>query len=140
MNLKEATQKVIEDIKTLKNPVISDWVEQIDLILTELGEPTIGRDKVVYVFFNQDRMLIRTEDNDGGCTRSNDMRIPLSVIESDNPQLAARDYKTADDIAILENDISRAERQLQDKRDRLEALYRVVSIRAKTRSSLHPKG
>ena len=126
MNLKEWTLEIVaattENSKILKHHVISDWVEQIDPILKESGEPCIGQDTVSILFLSNDWLYISTDDNTGGYSSGNDIRIPLSVIESDNPTLAARDYKVGKEIAELQQDISRTEQHLKNRRARLAVL------------------
>lgn len=46
MNLLEITQEAINQFDMYRYPDLDDWKEQIDKVLSELGECTIGNDKI----------------------------------------------------------------------------------------------
>ena len=62
-----------------------EWKEEIDKVLEELGEATIGYDKVENIHFDKNDIRITTSYSVRCCPCSNDMTIPLEVLLDKEP-------------------------------------------------------
>jgi hypothetical protein len=127
MNLLEITQEAINQFDMYRYPDLDDWKEQIDKVLSELGECTIGNDKIEQLYLSNDSLEIRTSYSVRCCAQENDMSIPLSVLEADNPIKKARETFLTKELAEAEyqvklkkNDYERAINKLNEIKQQFE--------------------
>jgi hypothetical protein len=92
-----------------------------------LGECTIGNDKIEQLYLSNDSLEIRTSYSVRCCAQENDMSIPLSVLEADNPIKKARETFLTKELAEAEyqvklkkNDYERAINKLNEIKQQFE--------------------
>lgn len=113
MNLLEMTQEAINQFDMYRYPDLDDWREHIDKVLSELGECTIGNDKIERLYLSNQSLEIRTSYSVRCCSQENDMSIPLEVLEADAPIKKARE-------TFLTKELAEAEYQLKLKKNDYE--------------------
>lgn len=121
MTLYELTQEAINQFDTYRYPNLSVWVEKIDEVLSALHESTIGGDKIENLYLSDDTLQIGTAYSVRSCVCSNDMFVPMSVLQAEDPvkeanrYYLAREYEKAQSmVRSAQADLSRAEQNLNN--------------------------
>lgn len=106
MSLMEQTKNAAKLVSKYRSPDILDWVRKVDPILEALGQPTIGGDYVDIIDLYEGVVTIQTFYRGRGCTQRNDIYIPFSILEAEDPikaakilRLKSKHNKTAKDLS-----------------------------------------
>ena len=100
MNLLDLTKKAIDQLDTYKYPNIDKWIDAIDPILIEIGQPKINKDEVLSIRLSTDNLHITTSYSVMCCERFNYIKVPLYIISSNKPIKEARIYNLKSKLAI----------------------------------------
>ncbi len=123
MNLLEMTHEAINQVGTYLNPDLDNWKNEIDNILSALGENTIGGDKVenigFYFWSNQEYLEIKTSYSVRCCEQSNEMHIPIYILESENPIKEARRYFLSKELEEAKHKVNLAQKELERTQTKL---------------------
>jgi hypothetical protein len=112
MNLYELTQNAISQFNKYRHPNLDSWQEEIDKILSALGESTID-----HIYFREDKLYIRTSYSVLCCSQNNTMSIPISILKSENP--------------IQKASIFYLEKQILNEQDRIFHLQKELTTACK---------
>jgi hypothetical protein len=88
--LLDLTLKAARLVDELRNPDLSEWITAIDPVLEALGQPMIRRDSVDRITVGGSVVYITTSYSTLGCHQTDEMEVPISVIEAENPVRAAK--------------------------------------------------
>ena len=79
-------------IDTYKHPNLDAFRAAVDPILSALGECTVGGDRVESVGIDRSYVYITTWQSCRGCSNTNDLTIPIAIIEAEDPVRAATEH------------------------------------------------
>ena len=125
-NLYELTEDASSSLNIYKNPDIDEWKEEIDKVLKELGEATIGYDKVENIHFDKNDIRITTSYSVRFCPCSNDMTIPLEVLLDKEPIKKAKYVYQKKELEKAEYQVKRATEELNKSLVKLEEIKQLI--------------
>ncbi len=125
-NLYELTEDASSSLNIYKNPNIDEWKEEIDKVLEELGEATIGYDKVENIHFDKNDIRITTSYSVRCCPCSNDMTIPLEVLLDKEPIKKAKYVYQQKELEKAEYQVKRATEELNKSLVKLEEIKQLI--------------
>ena len=125
-NLYELTEDASSSLNIYKNPNIDEWKEEIDKVLEELGEATIGYDKVENIHFDKNDIRITTSYSVRCCPCSNDMTIPLEVLLDKEPIKKAKYVYQKKELEKAEYQVKRATEELNKSLVKLEEIKQLI--------------
>ena len=125
-NLYELTEDASSSLNIYKNPDIDEWKEEIDKVLEELGEATIGYDKVENIHFDKNDVKITTSYSVRCCPCSNDMTIPLEVLLDKEPIKKAKYVYQQKELEKAEYQVKRATEELNKSLVKLEEIKQLI--------------
>ena len=127
-NLRELINKASEDIDTYKYPDVDEVQSKLHAILEAAKLGGINRDQLTRLDIYGDHLHIRTEWSARGCDQSSDYRIPMSIIDAEDPIKAATIYginkrlkEATNNLAAARNDVARGEKRVAELNAELEA-------------------
>lgn len=80
----------ISRVKARKAQAAREFGIELDKILEALGEGQIGNDVITYTYEDGDEFVVETAYSLRGCAMTGEHRIPLSVMNADDPIAAAK--------------------------------------------------
>ena len=101
-----------KEINTYRHADIDKWAKAIDPVLEAASECTIGNDCVEDIQVSDTELSIRTSYSVRCCAQNNDMTLPIIILESADPILAATKYR-------LERELSNTRHEFKLAQDRL---------------------
>lgn len=101
------------NVRTYKNADIDDWIAEIDPILKAAGECVIGRDKVESILVSDKDVSIETSYSVRCCDQSNEMSIPLHILNSDDPAKAANKFRIESELKNVMHQKSCAQKTIE---------------------------
>jgi len=126
--LRELINEATEAIETYKHPDVDEVQGKLHDILTAAKIGGINRDHLTSLDIYSDYLHIRTEWSARGCAQSSDYRIPMSIIDAEDPIKAATIYGINKRLTEAKNNLSSArasvernEKQVAELNAELEA-------------------
>jgi hypothetical protein len=89
-----------------RRPNLTEWIKEIDSILEAIGQCCIGNDKVERIYIDCEELHIETSYSIRGCSMTNDMVIPISVIVSTKSIYAAKVHRIRERITTAERRVN----------------------------------
>lgn len=106
--LKELLEDAMSKIETYKHPDISEFTERMDTILAAAGLGTISNDTVTDIGVYGGNLCISTAWSARGCEQTSELRLPMSIVESEDPVHAAKVWSLNQRIADQEKRLAQA--------------------------------
>ena len=131
MNLYDRTLAAESDVSTYRSANIDEWIAAIDPVLQAAGECAIGGDKVDDITVSAKTLAIRTSYSVRCCAQTNDMSLPISILEAENPIQAATRYRVGRELAEAKAHLATTQRALTEYTEKvasLEAELAAVSV------------
>ena len=122
MNLYDRTLAAESDVSTYRSANIDEWIAAIDPVLKAAGECAIGSDKVDDITVSAKKLTIRTSYSVRCCAQTNDMSLPISILEADNPIQAATRYRLGKELAEAKARLATTQRALTEYTEKVAAL------------------
>lgn len=126
--LRELITEATEAIDTYKYPDVSEVQSKLHAILEAAKLGGINRDHLTSLDIYGDHLHIRTEWSARGCHQSGDYRIPMSIIDAEDPIKAATIYgikkridETKRALDYARATVERSEKSLAEQNAELEA-------------------
>jgi hypothetical protein len=97
MNLRDTLSDLESEIshaKARKAQASRDFAIELDKILGALGEGQIGYDRITHTYEDHDEFVIETAYEVRCCAMTGEHRIPLSVMNAEDPIAAAKQFVT----------------------------------------------
>lgn len=120
MTLYELTEEAINQFDYYKHPNIDEWEIKIDEVLSALHEPTIRGDKLESLYFTDDTLEIRTSYSVRCCECSNDMSVPISILQDSDPVKKANQFYWSKELEKAQRNVSSAKADLERAYKKLE--------------------
>lgn len=89
MTLYEIIRDAEYKVGHLRHPNLDAFRVAVDPVLAALGRCGVGGDHVESIYVDDDHVNIMTSYSCRGCSNTNDMTIPMEIIEAENPVRAA---------------------------------------------------
>jgi hypothetical protein len=126
--LRELINEATEAIETYKHPDVSEVQGKLHDILQAAELGGINRDHLTDLDIYGDHLHIRTEWSARGCAQSSDYRIPMSIIDAEDPIKAATIYginkrltEAKNELSYARNSVGRGEKRVAELNAKLEA-------------------
>lgn len=125
-NLRFLLEEASSAVQTYIRPNLEQLRLWLNPVLTALGEGSIRRDDKVVVLeerpTSEPHWYIRTTYYIRGCECEDVFHLPSAIVDAADPLEAARDAKSARDLATAEHEVNRLEAELERARAKLVAL------------------
>jgi hypothetical protein len=125
MNLYELTCDASQKLNTYKHPDLDEWIEAIDPILNALGECMINNDQVYAIDVEKTYVNIITHYSVRCCSQSNDMTIPIEVLNAEDPIKKAKQIKASKNLEETEYEITKLKKQLSSMEEKLTKCQKI---------------
>ena len=110
----ELTEKAMQDVATYRSPDLDEWVKAIDPLLALMDQPTIVGDRVTHIGVRGDQLVIETSFSLRCCPMTNDMELPLSLVQAKHPENAAKKSVLLTEMAAIEEVIAQKKQYLAE--------------------------
>lgn len=120
MKIYDLTMISISKFNTYKNPNLEEWIKKIDEILSALGECTIHNDKIENLYTDDKFLYISTSYSIRCCDCTNDMKVPLIVLEAENPLRKANEVHLYEKYLEAKDKVNKLQKELTDSLVSLE--------------------
>jgi len=120
--LRELINEATEAIETYKHPDVDEVQSKLHAILEAGKLGGINRDHLTQLDIYGDHLHIRTEWSARGCAQSSDYRIPMSIIDAEDPIKAATIYGINKRLTEAKNDLSSARYSVERNEKRVADL------------------
>ena len=125
--LRELINEATEAIDTYKHPDVDEVQGKLHDILQAAELGGINRDHMTGLDIYGDHLHIRTEWSARGCAQSSDYRIPMSIIDAEDPIKAAKLYginkkltEAKNELAYARSSVERGEKRVAELNAKLE--------------------
>lgn len=122
MTLLEIIFDAERQVDTYKHPDLDILREAVDPVLTALGECTVGGDCVESIYVDDDHVHIMTSYSCRGCSNTNDMTIPMAIVEAENPVRAATELTLRKKLKRAVEELNYARAQLPKLEEASQAI------------------
>lgn len=119
MTIYDLTKEVYSHDHPSQSKEYRSWVEQLDKVLVELGESTIGNDNITHIYLSSKQLLINTVRHDRGCERHGFIGVPIHVLMSSDPVHSAKYERTLSRISSIKYQIASSVRNIDDLTEQL---------------------
>ena len=122
MSLLNLTFEAAKEVSTYRSPDLSAWRAAIDPVLIAAGLTTIGSDCVEDIEIGEDTLYIRTSYSVRCCAQTNDIRIPVFILETNNPVQAATLYRLGNELKDARSRLASAQRNVVEYSEKVAVL------------------
>ena len=126
MNLYESTISAINQFDTYRHPNLSMWIKQIDEVLSSLHDCTIDGDKIESLYLDEEYLQIRTSYSVRCCECSNDISIPVEILQAIDPVKKAQQFYIAKEYEKAQSLLKSAESEVifaTQNLEKIKSLY-----------------